>query len=476
MAAVIVSLFIGFLNDFGTMRENQNSLLHRSHHFLVVLVVVVVVVVVMVLGSGHISHLMTPVVSSFRHLVVLLVHVLLLGMHVRIDLGIESFLLGVEGILTLVMSGRVGGVLRKHTLSISMIGDQSILLGVVGSMGGNQLALSSVVTSMGGNQFVLLGVMVSGGVDMSSEVGSMGGEVFSVLAEVHSDGVDHSLVGHHVPVDDSQLVLSGGMGGSEVGLTGQQGVGLFSVGSDSGTVVSNFGHDVLSLEGGVFEGFHLLPVSHGVVALVVEDLSEGVVLSVEGLGLSEVDLGVPIHLLVQNVELITVLGEFVVEVHGRGVHKNNLLLLNDVLVRDAVLFIVHVLALDGALLLIQGAVTVEPDVQTGVGAVGPAGIHVEVSVGCTHGLGLRVGRAFAFAIQPSALAMTGVHVAGLAVEESSGISSEEVDGTLVIFDEPVGVTGSGEGGLILEAVSIQDLRVLGIRRNGPRLPCRGSRR
>ena len=79
-------------------------------------------------------------------------------------------------------------------------------------------------------------------------------------------------------------------------------------------------------------------------------------------------------------------------------HENHFLFLDDMLVGNAVLLIVHVLALNGALLLIQGTVTVEPDVEVGVGAVGTTGVHVQVPIGCADGLGLGIRGAFAFTI------------------------------------------------------------------------------
>jgi hypothetical protein len=51
----------------------------------------------------------------------------------------------------------------------------------------------------------------------------------------------------------------------------------------------------------------------------------------------------------------------------------------------------------------------------------------------------------------------------LAVEESASVSPEEVYCTFVVFDEPINITGSGEGGLALEAIPIKDLRILTIK-------------
>jgi hypothetical protein len=88
------------------------------------------------------------------------------------------------------------------------------------------------------------------------------------------------------------------------------------------------------------------------VTLVVKDLMKGVVLMMEGLGLSEIDPSVPVHLLVQHVQLVTVLSDLMVQMDGRGVHEDHFLLFDDVVVGDTVLLVVHVLALNGTLFLI----------------------------------------------------------------------------------------------------------------------------
>ena len=62
--------------------------------------------------------------------------------------------------------------------------------------------------------------------------------------------------------------------------------------------------------------------------------------------------------------------------------------------------------------------------------------------------------------------MASVRISDFAVEKSAGVSPEEIDGALVSFDEAVSITGSDEGGLILQTVSIQNLRILRISKTG----------
>lgn len=140
--------------------------------------------------------------------------------------------------------------------------------------------------------------------------------------------------------------------------------------------------------------------------------------------------------------------------------EDDFLLLDYMGVRNAVLFVVLVLALDGALVLVQWTIAVKPDLQALIGAFCAAFINIKVSVRGTNGLRLGVGRAMVFAVEAAALPLTCVEVTGLAVKEPARISPEEVHSTLVALDEAIGVAGAGVAILMLKAILVEHLWIL----------------
>lgn len=474
---------IGFFLQNCSMRKNQNIFLFGLDDGLgdvfgvsVSVLVLVIVVVVAVSIERHVDSLMLSVMRGPLHFIFFFLHVVLLGLHVRCHFVVEGALVLDEGLLPGVVCTGICHVLPQHRLSLFLARDQSVLLGVVMGLRSNQSVLLRVVMGLCGDQSVLLRVVMLRLCHVVLEVAQIMLKIGSVTGDLVPDVCDHSLVFLDFIVHLPDLVLGVTVGVFELLLTRQQRIRLVAVGVDSFPVFQGLAHDVISLVRGFFVSLQTFPVAHGVFGLVVEHLVEDFVLMVQGLGLLEVDHGVVVHFVVEHVQFIAVVVQLLVQVHGRRVQEHHFLLLDHMMVRNTVLLVVHVLALDRAFMLIQRTVAIEPNLEGRVGALGSATVHIQTAVGGTNGLGFRVRRALVFTVKSSALLLTNVELSRGAVEESSGVSAKEIDGALVGLDMAVGVAGAREVVLVLKAILVQHLGILGLAGIGGRLPFRGSTR
>ena len=115
--------------------------------------------------SLDISHefvLLVHVCVFLCHVGVFVGHVVSALSVVSICFGVLSSLVGSEVIHSVSVISSIAGVFLKNSLSLSMVRNQTVLLGVVSSVSGDQTVLFGVMSSVGSNQSILFGVVNQG--------------------------------------------------------------------------------------------------------------------------------------------------------------------------------------------------------------------------------------------------------------------------------------------------------------------------
>ena len=339
----------------------------------------------------------------------------------------------------------INDVVLQNSLGLGMVGDQTVLLGVMGSLEGNQTIQLGVVGDLGGNESVLLDVVnhrVSD-VTVKRDLNTVNLPLNNLLAfegsiQLLTVAVDSVLNLSNITLSVTMLHHKGILVSQHLVAVRVHVVQHTVVGVD---LVLN----VRSLVGGSSVSVVMHDVSLGVGTLHVDLSADHLTVLGQNVVLVLVHLSVQFQVVHDLMQSGALLVQMVVDLGHRRVVNDHFLFLDDVAVGNSVLLIIHVRALGSALGLVQRTVALEPDVQIVVLAVGSAVVHVQVSVRGADGLGLGVGRALALAVLLSALSVALVGLARLAVESLGDVASQASHFASVADHVSVFVADSGEG-------------------------------
>ena len=399
------------------------------------------------LDVSHEFVLLVHVGAFLGHVGVFVGHVVTALSVVSISFGVLGSLVGSEVIHSVGVISSIVGVFLENSLSVSVISNQSVLLGVVSSVGGDETVLLGVMSSVGSDQSILFGVVSHGVSNVSVKC------VLNTINLAHDDtlSVKGGVELRTIAVS-SVLNLSDGTLGHVVFA-----VETWDLTSDPVSVIFNVMEHVVVVFDFLFDSVSLGFASS--VSGIVDQISLSI-FSLHGdlfvdqhtvLGqdsvLVLVHFSVDVESVHDLVESSTLLVQVSVEVRHRRVVHDHFLFFDDVVVGDGIFLVVHMGALGGAFGSVERTVAFKPDVQVVVLTVGSALIHVEVTVGSADGLGLSVGWAFTLAVLLSAPHVALVFFSRFTVKGLGDVASETGDFTSVADNISVFVADTSKGGV-----------------------------
>ena len=339
----------------------------------------------------------------------------------------------------------INDVVLQNSLGLGMIGDQTVLLGVMGSLEGNQIIQLGVMGGLGGNEPVLLDVVDQrmSDVIVKSALNTVNLPLNNFLT--FKGSIQLFTVAVNSSLNMSNVMLSVVMLVKKTILVSQNLV-IVRVHMVQHTVIGvDLVLNVRSLVSGSSVSIVMHNISSGIGTLHVDLSADHLTVLGQNIVLVLVHLSVQLKVVHNLMQSGALLVQMVVDTGKRGVVNDHLLFFDDVAVGNSVLLIIHMSAPSGALGLVQRTVALEPNVQIVVLAVGSAVVHVQVSVRSTDSLGLSISWALALAVFLSALSVALVGLARLAVKSLGDVASQASHLASVTDNISVFVADSGKG-------------------------------